>query len=43
MFLILSTFISEGFQEDYDDVKNVREYMSDMFATLLTTFVTESF
>ncbi|XP_048012194.1 antigen WC1.1-like [Megalobrama amblycephala] len=25
------TFISEGVQEEYDDVKNVGEYMSDMF------------
>ncbi|RXN37807.1 scavenger receptor cysteine-rich type 1 M130-like protein [Labeo rohita] len=25
------TFIAEGVQEEYDDVNNVREYMSDMF------------
>ncbi len=36
MKLIISTFISEGVQEEYDDVKNVGEYMSDMFGMLLT-------
>ncbi len=35
MYLI-ATFISEGVQEEYDDMKNVGEYMSDIFGTLLT-------
>ncbi len=33
------TFIlSDGVQEKYDDLKNVREYASDMFGTLLALY-----
>ncbi len=28
----------KGVQEKYDDLKNVREYVSDMFGTLLAPF-----
>ncbi len=38
--LIIDTFVSEGVQEEYDDLKNVREYVSDMLGTFLKLFYT---
>ncbi len=38
MPLIIDTFMPEGVQEDYDDVKIVRECLSEMTGTLLTLY-----
>lgn len=38
MQLIIETFVLDGVQEEYDDVRNVGEYMSEVFGMLLTPF-----